>query len=293
MQPERARRMTATAGRALAPGTAVLAAATAARATEGPDQAVGKAEPWQMGLQDAATPVMEQVHAFHDLLLVIITGIVVFVAALLLYTAFRFRESRNPTPSGTAHNTLLEIAWTVVPVVILVVIAIPSFKLLYYQDQVVDSELTVKAIGRQWYWSYAYPDHGNFSYNSILKQDDNLAEDEYRQLSVTKPLVLPAKTNVRIQITSSDVLHAFAVPSFGIKTDAVPGQLNETWARVTEPGMYYGQCSEICGPGHADMPIAVKVVPRAEFDAWVETQQARYGVEPQPDNQLAEAGAAR
>ena len=198
MQPERARRMTATAGRALAPGTAVLAAATAARATEGPDQAVGKAEPWQMGLQDAATPVMEQVHAFHDLLLVIITGIVVFVAALLLYTAFRFRESRNPTPSGTAHNTLLEIAWTVVPVVILVVIAIPSFKLLYYQDQVVDSELTVKAIGRQWYWSYAYPDHGNFSYNSILKQDDNLAEDEYRQLSATKPRVLPASALRRL-----------------------------------------------------------------------------------------------
>ncbi len=286
MQRRTLRRCLHTTGLALLAGTA---AAPGAHAAEN----VGKAEPWQMGLQDAATPVMARVHAFHDLLMVIITGIVVFVAALMLYAAFRFRESRNPEPSGTSHNTLLEIAWTAIPVAILLVIAIPSFKLLYYQDQVVESELTVKAIGRQWYWSYAYPDHGNFEYNSLLKQDANLAEDEYRQLSVTKPLVLPAKTNVRIQITSSDVLHAFAVPAFGIKTDAVPGQLNETWARVKEPGMYYGQCSEICGTGHADMPIAVKVVPRPEFERWVETQQAKYGGTTNPENQLAEAGATR
>jgi cytochrome c oxidase subunit 2 len=285
MQRRTPRRRLHTTGLALLPGAA---AAPGAHAAEN----VGKAEPWQMGLQDSATPVMEQVHAFHDLLMVIITAIVVFVAALMLYAAFRFHESRNPEPSGASHNTLLEVAWTAVPVAILV-IAIPSFKLLYYQDQVVESELTVKAIGRQWYWSYAYPDHGNFEYNSLLKQDADLAEDEYRQLSVTKPLVLPAKTNVRIQITSSDVLHAFAVPAFGIKTDAVPGQLNETWARVKEPGMYYGQCSEICGTGHADMPIAVKVVPRAEFDRWVETQQATYGIEPDTDEQLAKAGTAR
>mgnify|MGYP000698109540 CR=1 FL=1 len=286
MQPRAARTGFQRTGLALLAGAP---AASGARAAEN----LGKAEPWQLGLQDAATPVMEQVHAFHNLLLVIITAIVVFVAALMLYAAFRFHESRNPEPAGASHNTLLEIAWTAVPVAILVVIAIPSFKLLYYQDQVVESELTVKAIGRQWYWSYAYPDHGNFEYNSLLKQDADLAEDEYRQLSVTKPLVLPAKTNVRIQITSSDVLHAFAVPAFGIKTDAVPGQLNETWARVKEPGMYYGQCSEICGTGHADMPIAVKVVPRAEFDRWVETQQATYGIEPDTDKQLAKAGMAR
>jgi cytochrome c oxidase subunit 2 len=246
-----------------------------------------------MGLQEAATPVMEQVQDFHNLLLVIITAITIFVLALLLYVSWRFHEKRNPTPSGVSHNTWLEIGWTAVPVIILVIIAIPSFKLLYYQDSVVDADMTVKAIGRQWYWSYAYPDHGDFEYNSFIKKGEDLGKDEYRQLSVDNPLVIPAKTDVRIQITASDVLHAFAVPAFGIKTDAVPGQLNETWARVKEPGMYYGMCSEICGPGHAEMPIAVKVVPKDEFDAWVNTQQAKHGVTPDSDNQLAEAGDAQ
>lgn len=275
-------------GLALASAAALLPGVAAAE-----PQNVGKAEPWQMGLQDAATPVMEQVQDFHNLLLVIITAIVILVLGLLLYVSWRFHEKRNPNPSGVSHNTWLEIGWTAVPVIILVVIAIPSFKLLYYEDSVVNADMTVKAIGRQWYWSYAYPDNGDFEYDSFIQKGDDLGENDYRQLSVNKPLVLPAKTDVRIQVTSSDVLHSFAVPSFGVKKDAVPGQLNETWARVKEPGMYYGMCSEICGPGHSEMPIVVKVLPKDEFDQWMATQQAKYGVTPDSDNQLAEAGEAQ
>lgn len=274
-------------GAALTASAALLPGAAAAE-----PQNVGKAEPWQMGLQEAATPVMEQVQDFHNLLLVIITAITIFVLALLLYVSWRFHEKRNPNPSGVSHNTWLEIGWTAVPVIILVIIAIPSFKLLYYQDSVVNADMTVKAIGRQWYWSYAYPDHGDFEFDSFIQKGDDLGADDYRQLSVNNPLVIPAKTDVRIQVTASDVLHAFAVPAFGIKKDAVPGQLNETWARVEEPGMYYGMCSEICGPGHSEMPIAVKVVPKDEFDAWVETQQAKHGIQDDDDNQLAAAGPA-
>ena len=283
------RNMTAKA----APRLAALFGGLAAFADSAAAETLGKPEPWQMGLQEAATPVMEQIQSFHNLLLVIITAITIFVLALLLYVSYRFHEKRNPKPSKTSHNTLLEVAWTAVPVIILVIIAIPSFKLLYYEDQVVDSEMTVKAIGRQWYWSYAYPDHGDFKFDSFMVADDEISGDQIRQLSVDSPLVLPAKTNIRIQITASDVLHSFAMPSFGIKTDAVPGQLNETWARIPEPGMYYGQCSEICGTGHADMPIAVKVLPKDEFQTWIETQQAKHGIETQSDRQLADAGKAK
>jgi cytochrome c oxidase subunit 2 len=277
---------------AAAPLTGLLVA-LAALATPAAAETAGQPKPWQLGLQEAATPVMEQIQSFHNLLLVIITVITIFVLALLLYVSWRFHEKRNPNPSKTSHNTLLEIVWTAVPVIILVVIAIPSFKLLYYEDQIVDSEMTVKAIGRQWYWSYAYPDHGDFQFDSFMKPAEDLGEGDIRQLSVDNPLVLPAKTNIRIQITASDVLHSFAMPSFGIKTDAVPGQLNETWARIKEPGMYYGQCSEICGTGHADMPIAVKVLPKDEFESWIETQQAKHGITPDNERQLADANAGK
>lgn len=253
----------------------------------------GKPEPWQMGLQEAATPVMREIQDFHNLLLVIITAITIFVLGLLLYVCFRFNERRNPKPSKTTHNTLLEIVWTAVPVIILVVIAIPSFKLLYYEDTVVDSDMTIKAIGRQWYWTYEYPDHGGFRFNSFMIPDEEIDESkgQIRQLSVDNPIVLPVDTNVRILVTASDVLHSFAVPSFGIKTDAVPGQLNETWARIEEPGTYYGQCSELCGVGHADMPIVVKALPKDEFRQWVETKQAQYGIETDKKRQVAQAEA--
>lgn len=255
---------------------------------------VGAASPWQMNFQEAATPIMEQVNDFHNLLLVIITAISLFVLALMIYVCWRFNERRNPNPSKTTHNTLLEVVWTVVPVLILVVIAIPSFRLMYYQAEVVNADMTIKATGRQWYWSYEYPDHGGFSFDSFMVADDEIdpSEGEIRQLSVDQPIVLPAGQTIRIQITASDVLHSFAVPSFGIKTDAVPGRLNETWARIEEPGIYYGQCSEICGVGHANMPIAVRVLPQDEFQNWIETQQARHGVEPEGERNFAQARAS-
>jgi cytochrome c oxidase subunit 2 len=254
----------------------------------------GKPEPWQMGLQAPASPVMEQVQAFHNLLLVIITAIVIFVLGLLLFVCFRFNEKANPTPSKTTHNTLIEIVWTAVPVIILVVIAIPSFKLLYYEDVVVDSDMTIKAIGRQWYWSYEYPDHGGFQFDSFMIPDDQIdpSKGQIRQLSTDTQVVLPVDTNVRILVTASDVLHSFALPAFGIKIDAIPGQLNETWVRVNEPGTYYGQCSELCGVGHADMPIMVKAVPKDEFNDWIETKQAEFGIDQPDERKLAKAAKA-
>lgn len=252
-------------------------------------------EPWQLGLQEAATPVMEQIQDFHNLLLVIITAIMILVLGLLLYVVFRYHEKRNPNPSKTTHNTLIEVIWTAVPVIILVVIAIPSFKLLYYEDQVVDAEMTVKAIGRQWYWSYEYPDHGGFAFDSFMIPDEEIdpSEGELRQLSVDTPVVLPVDTNVRILTTSSDVLHSFAMPSMGVKIDAVPGQLNETWVRVEEEGTYYGQCSELCGVGHNAMPIEIRAVSQQEFQSWIETQQAKNGIESGTGPQLADAKAAQ
>jgi cytochrome c oxidase subunit 2 len=255
---------------------------------------VGAASPWQMGFQEAATPIMEQVTQFHNLLLVIITGITIFVLVLMLYIAWRFSERRNPEPSKTTHNTLLEVVWTVVPVLILVVIAIPSFRLMYYQAEVANADMTIKATGRQWYWTYEYPDHGGFTFDSFMIADDeiNPEEGQLRQLSVDEAIVLPVGRNIRIQITASDVLHSFAMPSFGIKTDAIPGRLNETWARIDEPGIYYGQCSELCGVGHAEMPIVVRAVSEEDFQDWIETQQAQHGIEPAGDRQIAQTRAS-
>ncbi|HEX7007463.1 MAG TPA: cytochrome c oxidase subunit II, partial [Alphaproteobacteria bacterium] len=224
--------------------------------------------PWEMGLQNSAAPVMDQVESFHDLLLVIITAISVFVLALLLYVMVRFRESRNPTPSKTSHNTMIEVLWTVVPIMILVVIAIPSFKLLYYADRTPDAEMTVKAVGHQWYWSYEYPDNGNFTFDSRLtcrtaEECTQNAKDgvtPLRLLDTDQRVVVPVATNVRLLVTATDVIHSWALPAFGVKLDAVPGRLNETWFRAEREGVYYGQCSELCGVDHAFMPIAIEVV---------------------------------
>ena len=240
----------------------------------------GTPEPWQLGMQSAASPIKAAVTDLHDLLLVIIIGVCVLVLALLLYVVWRFRAGANPNPSRSTHNTVLEIVWTAVPVLILVIIAFPSFKLIYFEDQTPEADLTIKAIGRQWYWSYAYPDHGNFSFDAfMLSREEAEAEGEPALLATSEDVVVPAGATVRVQITASDVLHSWAVPSFGVKRDAIPGRLNETWFRVDEPGMYYGQCSELCGVGHGFMPIAVRVVPQEEFDAWVEQAQARYGTD--------------
>ncbi len=281
---------------ALAATAGLLMAGPAAAqdaAQDAAPQIKGAPEPWQMGLQDAATPVMEEVQDFHNLLLVIITFITLFVLALMLYTGWRFHEKRNPTPSKTTHNTVIEVIWTAVPVIILVVIAIPSFKLLYYEDQVVDAEMTVKAIGRQWYWSYEYPDQGGISFDAFMVEDADIdpSKGELRQLSTNQAVVLPVGTNVRILTTSSDVLHSFAMPSMGIKRDAVPGQLNETWVRIQEEGLYYGQCSELCGVRHNAMPIEIKAVSKDEFERWVGQMQAQQGITPEDQPQLADAQA--
>ena len=230
-------------------------------------------EPWQLNFQPAASPVMEQVESLHDLLLWIITLVSIFVLALLLYACVRFRASRNASPSRRTHHTLLEIAWTALPVLILVVIAIPSFKLLYFMDRVQEPEMTIKAIGHQWYWSYEYPDDGNFAFDAYMVADQDLQEGQLRLLTTDNAVVLPVETDIRVLITATDVLHSWAVPAFGVKTDAVPGRVNETWVRIEEPGMYYGQCSELCGDFHGFMPIMVRAVGKEEFEAW--TQLAR------------------
>lgn len=235
---------------------------------------------WGLGLQDAASPVMEDIRWFHDkLLLPIITVITIFVMGLMLYVMIRFNRKRNPNPSSFTHNTTVEVIWTVVPVLILVVIAIPSFKLLYKADSISDPEMTLKVTGNQWYWSYGYPDHGDFSFDSYLLEGEDLPEGAPRLLTVDNKVVLPVDTNIRIQLTASDVLHNWAVPAFGIKIDTVPGRLRETWVRITKEGTYYGQCSELCGVRHAYMPIQVEAVSKEEFKAWVEQAQAQYGGE--------------
>lgn len=245
-------------------------------------------EPWGLYLQHPATPYAEQAFAFHNLLLWVITAITIFVTALLVYIMWRFRASANPEPSRTTHNTLLEILWTGIPVLILVAIAIPSFRLLYLGDDFSDADMTVKAIGHQWYWEYEYPDHGGFFYDSLLLRGDRLPADEPRLLAVDNRLVVPAGKKIRLLVTTVDVLHAFAVPAFTVKIDAVPGRVNEIWFRVDQPGIYYGQCSELCGRDHGYMPIAVEVLPQAEFDAWVAESQAKYVAAPQQLTRYAE-----
>ncbi len=239
---------------------------------------------WQLGLQPAASTTMERVVDLHDLLMVVITLITVFVVVLLLYVMFRFSERRNPTPSKTTHNTVIEVLWTTVPVIILVIIAIPSFKLLYYADRVEDAEMTIKAIGHQWYWSYEYPDHGDFTFDGIMLSDDEREEGQPRLLATDTFVVLPIDTKIRLLVTADDVLHAFAMPAFGIKLDANPGKINETWMEITREGTYYGQCSEICGAGHSYMPIAIKAVSKAAFDEWVGQAQEEYARAGKPED---------
>lgn len=228
--------------------------------------------PKQLGLQAPASPVMEEIVWFHnDLLMPLITGIVVFVAALLIYVMVRFNAKTNPEPSTTTHNVPLEIVWTIVPVIILIIVAIPSFRLLYLGAVHPEPELTVKATGYQWYWGYEYMDNGGLSFmaNMIPDKDIDAAKGQVRLLSTDEPIVLPVDTNILFQVTAADVLHAFAVPAFGIKVDAVPGRLNETWVKITKPGVYYGQCSELCGTRHGFMPIEVHAVSKEDFNKWV------------------------
>ncbi len=239
---------------------------------------------WGLGFQESASPIMDRLQHFHDMLLYIIAAITVFVMILLAYVIIRFRASANPTPSKTTHNVPLEILWTVVPVIILIVIVIPSLQLLFYMDRTEKTDMTLKITGYQWYWGYEYPDFGgvNFQANMIPEAEIKKEAGQIRLLSTDNPVVIPTDTNIQLLITAADVIHAFTVPAFGVKKDAVPGRLNESWVRVTKPGTYYGQCSEICGKNHAYMPIEFKAVPKPEFDAWIAEQKKAQGIADAP-----------
>src|ERR1700760_1060996 len=246
---------------------------------------LGQPAPWEYKLQEAATPVMENITSFHNILLVIITIITLFVLALLIAVVVKFNAKANPVPSKTTHNTLIEVVWTLGPVLILAAIVVPSFKLLFLELDVPKADLTIKATGKQWYWSYAYPDNGKFEFDSLLAQDK-----QPRLLGVDNEMVVPVNKVVRVQTTGADVIHAFALPAFGVKIDAIPGRLNETWFKATKTGMFYGQCSELCGKDHAFMPIAVHVVSDQEFTAWVEAAQKKFASN--PANSFASVGTA-
>ena len=233
----------------------------------------GQPAPWQLGFQPAASPIMEQITSFHTYVTIIITVIALFVLGLLIYVMSRFNERRNPDPSRTTHNTTLEVAWTIVPVLILVAIAIPSFRLLFAQYDIPKPDLTITATGSQWYWTYEYPDHG-ITFDSIMVQEADLKEGQPRLLTVDREVVVPVGKNVVVGVKSNDVIHDWAMPSFGVKLDAVPGRLQTTWFRAEREGVYYGQCSELCGRNHAFMPIAVRVVSEAEFADWLAKTKA-------------------
>ena len=237
---------------------------------------LGQPSPWQFGLQQSATPVMDNIIWFHDFLLYIITAIAAFVLVLLLIVMVRFNARSHPTPSRTTHNTLLEVAWTTIPIMILLVIAVPSFKLLFFQLIPPPAELTVKATGKQWYWSFSYPDNGGFEFDSAMVKEESLKQDQPRLLAADTEMVVPVNKNVHVLTTGADVIHSFAVPSFGIKIDAIPGRINETWFKATREGIFYGQCSELCGRDHAFMPINVRVVSEQAFAAWVEDAKKKY-----------------
>lgn len=246
----------------------------------------GRPVPWQMNLQAAATGVAENIHTFHTGLLWLITAITLFVLALLVWISYRYRETKNPVASKTTHNTAIEVVWTIVPVLILVVIAIPSFRLLKEQVVVPKSDMTIKVTGKQWYWTFEYAkDSGGISFDTVMLSDEDIAkavrngakkDDLPRLLAVDNEVVVPVNKVVRVQVTAADVLHAFAVQSFGVKIDAVPGRLNETWFKATKEGIYYGQCQELCGKDHAFMPLAIRVVSQDKYEAWLKDAQKKF-----------------
>lgn len=247
----------------------------------------GQPSPWQIGFQGAASPIMEQIDQFHWWLTVISALITLFVLVLLLIVFVRFNEKANPTPSTTTHHTGLEVAWTVIPVVILVAIAIPSFRLLFNQLDIPKADITIKATGTgAWTWKYEYPDHGNFEFISSMIPEKEIKAGQVRLLSVDNEVVLPVNKIVRVQVTAEGIIHAFALPSFGLKIDAIPGRLNETWFKATKTGVFYGQCSELCGINHAYMPIQIRIVEEAEFNKWIEDAKKKFAVNPEPNPAL-------
>ena len=234
---------------------------------------------WQLGFQNPASDGMRDIVNFHNnLLLPIIIAISVFVLFLMLYACIRFRASANPNPSKRTHNVTVEILWTLIPCLILIVMAVPSFKILYKQDTIPKADLTIKAIGYQWYWGYEYPDE-NIIFDSYMIEEKDLKADQPRLLAVDNEVVVPVNKVIKVLITANDVLHAWALPSFGVKRDAVPGRINETWFKAEKEGTYYGQCSELCGIKHAFMPITVKVVSEEDYQEWLSEARVKFAKE--------------
>jgi cytochrome c oxidase subunit 2 len=270
-------------------GVTVLGGVTAAFAATA---ATGQPHPWQLGLQAGATPVMDDIIWFHDFLLWIIAAITLFVLTLLVYVVLRFNARANPVPSRTTHNTAIEVIWTVVPVLILVTIAVPSFRLLFYQLNTPKADITVKATGKQWFWSYSYPD-SKFEFDSLMVQTADLKPGQPRLLTVDNEMVVPVNKIVRVLTTGADVIHSWAVPSFGVKIDAIPGRVNETWFKAEREGRYYGQCSELCGRDHAFMPIVVHVVSEKDYTAWLDQAKKKYATDDSRPTAVAAAGEVR
>ncbi len=239
-------------------------------------QPVFAPKPWEMGMQAAGGPLKQEAIDLHNLVLIIITLITLFVAGLLGWVMYRYNSQRNPTPSQTSHNTFLEVAWTVIPILILVIIAIPSFRLVYYLDRTPDADLTVKVTGHQWYWEYSYPDNGKIDFSSYIIPDEQLKPGQPRLLTVDNELVVPAGKNIRVLQTSGDVIHSFFIPSLGVQRYAIPGRTIETWFRADKPGIFYGECNQICGTNHSRMPIVVRAVTPQEFDAWLVQAKTKF-----------------
>jgi cytochrome c oxidase subunit II len=230
---------------------------------------VGAPHPWEMGMQRSYGPIKDRVIELHNLVLIIITLITLFVGGLLIWVMVRYNSRRNPVPSQTSHNTVLEIAWTVIPVLILVIIAIPSFRLIYYQDRTPDPDMTIKVIGHQWYWEYSYPDQGDLSVESRFIHDEDLKPGQLRLLDVDNQMVIPVGKKIRILTSSTDVIHSFFIPAFGVQRYAIPGRTIETWLEADQVGTFYGECNQICGQDHSRMPISVRAVSEADFKTWV------------------------
>ena len=251
-------------------------------------EVIGAPKPWEIGMQRAYGPIKAEIIDLHDLVLVIITLITIFVGALLAWVIYRYNAKRNPVPSRTSHHPVLEVAWTVIPVLILVVIAIPSFRLVYYEDRTPDPGLTVKVTGHQWYWEYTYPDNNNIDFSSYIVPDDKLKPGQPRLLTVDNELVIPVGKNIRILTTSADVIHSFFLPALGTQRYAIPGRTIETWMRADVPGVFYGECNQICGTNHSRMPIVVHAVPEKEFQAWLVQAKTKFASNDSPDKQPAQ-----
>ena len=237
---------------------------------------------WQLSFQAAHSPVQQSIEGLHSLVVWLMTLVTVFVAALLGYVMWRFRATKNPVPSRVSHHTALEIAWTVLPVLLLVVIAIPSFRLVYFEDRTAAADLTIKATGHQWYWEYTYPDHGGLDFSSYAIPEDQIKPPQLRNLEVDNRLVVPAGKNVRVLTTSADVIHSFFIPSLGVQRYAIPGHTIETWLKVDAPGVYYGQCNQICGTNHSMMPISVQAMTEQDFAAWVVQAKTKFAASATP-----------